>query len=237
MHYRFIEDCDVETYQAMLARGWRRFGQVFFRPICAACHECRSLRVDVEAFAPNRSMRRTLQQNRDLEIILQPPSLTGAHLGLYERYHADMAVRRGWREKDESPLDYYMTFIEGHQDFGRELLFLLGDRLVCVALVDVLPRAISAVYCFYDPQLRSRSLGVQSVLTEIELARERSLPYVYLGYWVADNVSMRYKARYRPHELLEGRPGFEEEPKWRRGASRGGRGPAIPRSDADTSAR
>jgi arginine-tRNA-protein transferase len=27
-------------------------------------------------------------------------------------------------------------------------------------------------------------------------------------------ASMRYKAGFRPHELLEGRPGPDDEPRW-----------------------
>jgi len=38
-----------------------------------------------------------------------------------------------------------------------------------------------------------------------------------LGFRVLPCPSMRYKAAFRPHELLHGRPGFDEEPEWRRG--------------------
>ncbi len=214
LRYRVIDYCTPETYMSLLARGWRRFGRVFFRPICAACEECRSLRVDVERFQPNRSMRRTMKRNRDLRVGLRPAAVSDQHLELYERYHLDMAARKGWSEKSISLLSYYRTFVEGRQGFGHEMLFFDGERPVAVALVDLLPAAISAVYCFYDPELRSRSLGVYSVLRQVELARTRGLPYVYLGYCIDGNRSMRYKANYRPHEILGDRPGFDEEPAW-----------------------
>ncbi len=215
MRYRFIDDCSVETYARMLEHGWRRFGQVFFRPVCAACRECRSLRLEVERFAPNRSMRRNLRRNQDLVVALRPASLTVDHLTLYNRYHADMAGRKDWREKAITPLDYYHTFVAGRGDFGHELLYFAGDRLLGVALVDILSgAAVSAVYCYYEPDERRRGIGVFSVLQHLELARSRSIPLVYLGYWVEGNASMRYKARYRPHEILRGRPGFDEAPVW-----------------------
>lgn len=214
IRYRFIESCSLETYQAMLERGWRRFGPVFFRPACAACGECRSLRLPVDEFRPDRSQRRTLARNADLETVVQEPSLDPRHLDLYTRYHADMALRRGWGEKSDSPLDYAMTFVEGHRDFGKEMLFLAGDRLLAVALFDVLPRAISAVYCYYEPAERARGLGVNAVLHLLRHARELGLPHLYLGYWVAGNASMRYKAGYRPHELLSGRPELTEGAAW-----------------------
>lgn len=215
MRYRVIDHCAAAAYQRLLERGWRRFGRVFFRPVCVGCEECRSLRVDVERFSPNRSMRRALARNQDLEIVLRPASVTQDHLSLYLRYHRDMTERKDWPRKATTPIGYYQTFCEGKESFGHEMLFVLGERLVAVALVDLLPRAVSAVYCYYDPELRSRSLGVFSILQQVELARLRSAPYLYLGYWIDGNASMRYKARYRPHEILEGRPGLAARGVWR----------------------
>lgn len=215
MRYRVVENCSAETYHRMLERGWRRFGTLFFRPGCLACTECRSLRVDVESFRPNRSMRRVWRKNGDLKVYARtPPSMTRDHLDLYDRYHADMSDRRQWPAKTSEPFDYYLTFVHGHQDFGHEFLYFLGDRLVCVALVDVLPRAVSAVYAYYDPELRKRSLGNFSVLRQIAFARERGVPHLYLGYWVRECGSMSYKVNYRPHEILAGRPESGEQPVW-----------------------
>lgn len=214
MRYRYVENCAVETYAQMLERGWRRFGRAFFRPACAGCGECRSLRVDVDRFRPDRSMRRNLQRNHDLAVFLQPASMTVEHLALYESYHADMARRKGWSEKPTDPLDYWHSFVDGHQEFGHEMLCLSGDRLLAVALVDILPAAVSAVYCFYDPAERHRGLGVFSVLQHVALARSRGIPHVYLGYWIRDHPDMSYKSRYRPHALLHRRPSFDERPTW-----------------------
>jgi arginine-tRNA-protein transferase len=103
--YRIISDCSLEVYASILKRGWRRFGRMFFRPACTACQECRSLRIPVAQFKMNRSMRRNLLANNDLEIVLQPVSLSRQHLLLYDRYHADMARRKDWNEKSINPFD------------------------------------------------------------------------------------------------------------------------------------
>lgn len=214
MCYRWIQGCAPETYLQLLEHGWRRFGRVFFRPVCAACRECRSLRVDVGSFTPNRSMRRTLARNQDLEVLVGRPRLTESHVDLYNRYHAEMTERKGWHESEIDAEEYYSTFVEGCESFGYEFLYFAAGKLAGVALVDVLPRAISAVYCYYEPELRSRGLGVFSVLRQIELARMLRIPHLYLGYLVRGNPSMLYKERYEPNEILDGRPGLGETPRW-----------------------
>ena len=219
MRYRIMASCPAKLYQDLLIRGWRRFGRVFFRPDCRSCTECKSLRVDLAAFAPSRSMRRTLARNRDLRVMVAEPTVSHEHLDLYRRYHRDMAERRGWEERETTLEDYYDTFVNGAGTFGHQLLFFLDEALVAVALVDVLPQAMSSVYCFYDPALRQRGLGVYSVLRQVDWARQRGIPYLYLGFRVAGNPSMLYKARYRPHQLLCGRPEQAEDPVWEPGAA------------------
>jgi arginine-tRNA-protein transferase len=61
---------------------------------------------------------------------------------------------------------------------------------------------MSAIYFFYDPDERDRSLGTWNVLSVIEEAARRKVPHLYLGYYVEGCRSLEYKARYRPNEVL-----------------------------------
>jgi leucyl-tRNA---protein transferase len=45
-------------------------------------------------------------------------------------------------------------------------------------------------------------------------ASARGLEHVYLGYRVEGCASLAYKSRFRPHELLEGRPEVDATPRW-----------------------
>ena len=77
-----------------------------------------------------------------------------------------------------------------------------SGRLLAGGVVDRVPRALSAVYTWFDPDQEWRSLGTWMILAEIEHARALALPYLYLGYWVAGSPTMDYKRRYRPLEVL-----------------------------------
>ncbi len=113
------------------------------------------------------------RKNADLEIFLGPPALSLEHLDLFERYHAARSRQRGWRARETTPHDYFLSFVDGAHDFGAELQLRLHDRLVAVALVDILPRGISAIYCYYDPELKERGLGTMAILTELQIAKRR----------------------------------------------------------------
>jgi leucyl-tRNA---protein transferase len=70
-------------------------------------------------------------------------------------------------------------------------------------LTDLLDDGVSAVYSFYDPAEGKRGLGTMLILSLVDEARRRRLPFVYLGYWIAESPKMAYKARFRPLEALQ----------------------------------
>ncbi len=74
--------------------------------------------------------------------------------------------------------------------------------MIGVGYVDALAEGLSAIYFFYDPDERDRSLGTYNVLSLIRGAAKRNLPHVYLGYYVEGCRSLEYKARFRPNEVL-----------------------------------
>ncbi|KAL0736515.1 hypothetical protein Bca4012_012725 [Brassica carinata] len=85
--------------------------------------------------------------------------------------------------------------------------YRVDGRLVAVGVVDILPKCLSSVYLFWDPDYAFLSLGKYSAIQEINWVRENqvhcpSLEYYYLGYYIHSCSKMRYKAAYRPSELL-----------------------------------
>lgn len=216
LEYRYLLDIAPAEFEAMLARGWRRQGACFFRPRCPRCVKCRSLRVDVEAFTPTKSQRRSLKKNADVRLVVREPSLTKEHLAVFDAYHADMHDRRGWTREPTTAEEYSRTFLAGHFAFAKEFLYLRGRELIGVGLVDVTPAAMSSIYFYHRPDWRPLGPGTFSALKEIEFARQTGRRWFYLGYWIAENPSMAYKNRFTPHEILERYVGDDEPPVWRR---------------------
>jgi arginine-tRNA-protein transferase len=203
LEYEDFVALNAAEYQERLLAGWRRFGHSVFRPRCETCRACRSLRVDVRRFRPNRSQRRVRKLNEDqVRLEIGTPRITRSRLELFQRYHAHQADFKGWpRHRPRDADSYRASFV--HNPFRtEEWCYYLAERLIGVGYVDALPAGLSAIYFYYEPALRERSLGIWNVLSVLEQAEARGLPHVYLGYFVAGCRSMEYKAGFVPNEVL-----------------------------------
>jgi leucyl-tRNA---protein transferase len=203
LEYEYVAELSCQEYMQRLTQGWRRFGRTLFRPRCRTCTACRSLRVVVDQFRPNRSQRRARQAN-DGKVVLEigEPSVTRGKLALYDRYHAYQAEAKGWPARPaKDAYDYVSSFVDNPFP-TQEWCYYLGNRLVGVGYVDDLPGGLSAIYFFHDPDERRRSLGTWNILCILEEAARRGAPHVYLGYYVANCPSMTYKSRFTPNQIL-----------------------------------
>ena len=62
MNYKYVSQATKQFATSVIKRGWRRFGKYFFHPICNGCNECKSVRIDVKAFKPSKSQRKSINR-------------------------------------------------------------------------------------------------------------------------------------------------------------------------------
>lgn len=202
LEYAFASDMTAGEYAELMLSGWRRFGHALFRPQCPHCTACISLRVDVARFRPSRSQRRVRKANEGrVSLAIGKPQVSDSRLELYRKFHAHRSASRGWSERENDAASYYSSFVDNPFP-TEEWAYSMDGALVGLGLVDRLPVGLSAIYFVHDPGHACHGLGVWNILCLIEQARRCSLPHLYLGYWVADCISLAYKASFRPYELL-----------------------------------
>lgn len=206
--YAFInEDFDAESISPqqldrLLADGWRHFGTRFFR-YSLAFHELEMrrvipLRIPLARFSISKSQRRVLRRNRDAEAAIaecvidtQAEELFHLHK---QRFKRDVpASVRDFIGVSRSPVD------------TRELRVSLGGRRCAISYFDVGENSVSGVYAMFDPSLANRSLGIFTILKEIEFAIENEKDFYYLGYCYEGNSFYDYKKRFRAAELYDWR--------------------------------
>jgi arginine-tRNA-protein transferase len=215
LEHRVLVDVHPVELTHLLERGWRRFGPDYFRPACERCSRCLPTRVPTATFAPSKSQRRAARKCARLERTIGVPTVDDERLALYSAWHATREDARGWQASGIDAETYRFQFAFAHPA-AREIAYRDPDtkELVGVALADETEGAWSAIYFFYAPSWAPASIGVANVVTQIELARERGIPHVYLGYCVPTCPSLAYKAAFRPQERLVGWPELDEEPEW-----------------------
>ncbi len=215
MHYKYIDRASKRYNTALIQRGWRRFGCYYFHPICNGCNECKSLRIDAKRFKLTKSQKKSIKRNVNTEIIIQKPTITQAHIDLYNKYHNFKHKKDNWSHRNISPREYKENFVEGAYEFGKEVLYLRDGKIIGVDLLDILDDGISSIYFYYDPDYSRLSLGVYSLIYQIELAKVLELRWIYLGYWVDGCKAFAYKSNFKPQEILDGFPKLNEGTDWK----------------------
>ena len=200
-----------DIYPQALDWGFRRSGDLVYRPHCEQCRACVAVRIPVAAFEPDRSQRRCLARNADIQTRIAPARRTAEHFELYQRY---LAARHRDGGMDGHGTVEFDQFLVGSWSETRFVeMRLAGDhgpgRLLAVAVTDRVGRGLSAVYTFFEPELAQRGLGTLAILRQIEWARREGLDHLYLGYWIDGHGKMDYKRRFQPLEAFDGR-------QWRR---------------------
>ncbi|MGY6276437.1 arginyltransferase [Methylomonas sp. MgM2] len=193
-------EMDTKLYSQLITQGFRRSGDQVYKPYCNACLACVPTRIPVKQFQPNRAQKRCLKRNSETAVIIKPAGFDHEHFDLYQRYQ-----RARHKEKDEAvscSRGDYIRFLASHWCNTWFVEFSVANRLMAVAVVDVLENALSAVYTFFDPEFNRYSPGVYAVLWQIEQAKRRRLDYVYLGFWIKECRKMSYKIQYQPLEGL-----------------------------------
>ena len=105
-------------YPMALDWGFRRSGDIIYRPSCAGCRACVAVRIPVAEFVPDRSQRRCLKRNTDVDARVVAPERTDEHLALYRRY---LASRHAGGGMDDHGANEFDQFLVGSWNDGRFL--------------------------------------------------------------------------------------------------------------------
>ena len=192
-----LEDISEVEFEYLLAHGMRHFGDYYFRPRCLDCYKCIPIRVRVDEFQIARSQKRALKSCENLEVRIGAPRYAEEKFNLYIRHKERFKPLQDDVEDEQTfRLSFYVNTV-----FGIEFEYYLDSKLIGVALGDHTQNTFSAIYTFYDIADSKLSLGTFSILKQLEFCKEQGVKFFYLGYYIGENQSLRYKAGIRPNEV------------------------------------
>jgi arginine-tRNA-protein transferase len=197
-----------EQMDTLWADGWRHFGTHFFRYSLglyeAEIRRVQPLRIRLKDFSFSKSQRRVLRRNQDLQTIIRPAEITTEKELLFELHRQ--------RFKRDAPFSLY-DFLS--YDAARvpcealEISVYLENELLAASFFDVGERAVSSIYAMFAPEAAERSLGIYTLLLEIDWARENKKDFLYQGYAYEGNSFYDYKKRFRALEKFDWKGSWE----------------------------
>lgn len=190
---------DGPVYGELVRAGFRRSGAFTYRPHCDHCRACVPVRIVTEEFRSNRAQRRAWNKHRSIEAEMLDLKYSPEHYALYLRYQSQ---RHSGGGMDQDSREQYRHFLLQSNVDTRLVEFRDHGVLRMVSIIDELQDGLSSVYTFFDPEMRGASLGIYSILWQVELCRRLDLPYLYLGYWIAQSRKMAYKVQFQPMQGL-----------------------------------
>ncbi|HSI24240.1 MAG TPA: arginyltransferase, partial [Methylotenera sp.] len=164
---------------------------------------CIPTRVVLAEFTASRSQKRAFKQHHELTAHILPLAFHQDHFELYASYQAARHAESETFDAEKDDAEQYRQFL--CMSNVESLIVEFRDaenQLKIVSMVDIVRDGVSAVYTFYDTTDYKASYGTYSIMWQTEWTKSLNLPYLYLGYWIADSEKMAYKQAFKPQEKL-----------------------------------
>ncbi len=194
----------AEELDAFLAAGWRPMGQSIYTSHFSQFNDGRiystlCTRLPLHDHRFGKSRRKLLRRNdRQFQCVVRPARLTPRKRIVNRRYEAAFPHRH------YPTLEFHLYNDEGTTVFDtQELEVYAGDRLVAFSFFDLGRNSIYSKIGIYDPALRQSSLGLYTMLKEIEWGMEHHYAYYYPGYVAPGYPEFDYKHRVGPLQFLD----------------------------------
>ena len=191
-----------DAMDLLLANAWRHFGTHFTRYNFGIYEdEIRSvlpLRVRVPDFKLSKSQRRVIRKNADLETTFRSIELTTETHNLVARHK-----QRFKFAVPGSIYDFLSNDPANTPCTAYEIRVTRNNELLAASFFDIGITSVSSIYGIFEPKELTRSLGIFTMLKEIEFAVEHGMNYYYPGYAYEGESFYDYKKRFSALETYD----------------------------------
>ena len=197
-----VSSIDPPTIDSAWARGWRHFGQDFFRDSLSLMSGkiCRvtPLRVLLDDWNASKSEKRTIRKNAMFQT-----KWHSAQMGEKERELFHIHKER-FTDNIPNCLENFLGW--ALSDYPCELMQCSvydGDSLIACSYLDIGENAVSSVYGIFHPNYSKQRLGIYTMLAEMIYAQSKGFTYYYSGYATIERSSYDYKKSFCPQQFYQ----------------------------------
>ena len=181
--------------------GWRHFGTEFFRYSLSfnehGQQTIQPLRIDLSRFSASKSQRRVLRRNADLVVRFVPASLHPRVCEMFQQHKQRFTFNVPDHLRD------FLGDRPGQLIPCWECQVWKGEEMVAASFMESSKTAVSSVYGLFDPAQSSRSLGIFTMLMEIDYGIRHGLDYLYSGYATREPSHYDYKKKFAGLEIYD----------------------------------
>lgn len=199
----FLKGIAPEALDQYLAMGWYRMGlTIFTTHFLFFDHDIYSaiwLRVPLANYRFKKSLRKIIKKaQKEFTVSYRKANLDDEREALYRKYTAVF--------KGRLPATLRSSLLDGKNanPFNSyEVNVHHGDKLIAYSVFDSGRTSLTSITGVYDPDYSQYSLGLFTMLMEIEYGIEHGYEYFYPGYFVPGNERFDYKLRTGHSEFYE----------------------------------
>ncbi len=194
-----VNENSYSLLDEFLASGWIHVGGYFKRsPLYRSKPEPRRnipVRIRLKDFSLSKHQRRVLRKNADVKFEIGPPFITREDEELFDRHKSRFNVTPPKSINDVVP-SLSLTEI-------KKITVTADDRLLALSFLDVGKTSTYSMYGVFEPTIIWRSLGILTILKEIDISIYEGKEFYYLGF-VYDGPSFYdYKKHFRGLEYFD----------------------------------
>lgn len=196
----FPQKLAPSRYDSFLASGWFR-GSVMLYKMELLCLEgdLRSvvnIRLDLDRYARKKSHRKIIRKvEEQFTFTYGIASSNAAKEGLYTNH------KKRFKGFIHPTLNDYLHSSMGQTVFDtREVCVYDGDRLIAVSFFDCGEKSMASLLGLYDEEYAGYSLGMYTLLKEIDFALQKGYRWFYPGYVLDQSSDFDYKLRLGEYE-------------------------------------
>ncbi|OAV44918.1 GNAT family N-acetyltransferase [Lewinella sp. 4G2] len=188
-----------------LFAGWRPVGQQlyicdFIRTETDELYGCVQIRMPLATHQFKRKQRRLLRNNGErFRYVIHPATEVTREMREVNRRYQERHP-----DKARTDIDFHVGYYPSKRFVDTQQVEVYdGDRLVAFSYFDPGEQCMYSKVGVYDPAYKEFSLGIYTMLLEVQWAKDNGLAYYHPGYVSVDFPIFDYKLRLGPMDYRD----------------------------------